>query len=183
MSDSYYNSIRKNLDPLFKEALGTRGVTEQTQMSASRKRIATEEEQPTRESEKRQRITYYQTNFQGFPIEECAYCEELDDWVFCPPYYDSDPECALCKDCFLRPCVKLGKMDEFMVLSAERSHDYNGDSDTIKYKILEGVEDIAKEVFGDEHVLDYGIPSCLIDLFFTHLEDVAFLESFLESST
>ena len=156
--NSYYQDVCKNLDPVFKTTLGKRERKGDTQGGAS--------------LVKKQKNAYYQTNFQGFPIDECEYCEEVEDWVYCPPRYNGDPECALCKDCFLRPCIKWGKMEEFMLLSMERRHDYEGDRETIKHKILEGVEIIAKEVFGSNHIDSYGIPSCLIDLLISHLDDV-----------
>ena len=125
------------------------------------------------------KLTYYQTNKQGFPIDECEYCSEVEDWVYTPPNYGSSfaspstlSTLPLCRLCLLRPCVKAVKFDSFSILSMEVMHDYEGDKAKIREKMIEGLEDIGKEIFGVEYIESHGIPPCLVDMMLSYFEGV-----------
>ena len=59
-------------------------------------------------------------NFQGFPLSECRYVEDLHEYVYCPPKYGRKTvmmpqgEWTVCPHCLLNPCMKVEKWDDIM---------------------------------------------------------------------
>jgi hypothetical protein len=69
----------------------------------------------------KQRVMKGEKIFQGFPLTECIYEEEINKYVFKPRKYpangtssNSIQQHSLCHKCFLRPCFVKGKWDDLM---------------------------------------------------------------------
>lgn len=118
-------------------------------------------------------------NFQGFPLSQCQYEEEVDEYVYCPPCYPSSveeeetfvggrkkkkkkkQERRLCKECFLRPCIVKGKWNDIMGFCEDIMVFENDDSDGMYFKMINHVQSILVEVFGSRYARNHGVPACV----------------------
>ena len=124
---------------------------------------------------KKQRVIP-EKNFQGFPMPECKYSEELDKHVYCPPCYGSsmrkeepvDAVWRVCPDCYLSPCVTVEKWDEITDLCAEiMLPDGDADPENLEeqlFKMLDQLDDILVEIFGPRYMRRRPVPECAATL-------------------
>lgn len=106
-------------------------------------------------------------NFQGFPLAQCRYEEEIGDFVYCPPCYSKkkDEGEKLCHECLLRPCIVRGKWNEIMDFCEEVMIFENDDSEAMYFKMLNHAESILVEIFGADYVTkQQRAPGCLYEL-------------------
>jgi hypothetical protein len=111
-------------------------------------------------------------NFQGFPLSECCYEEEIGDFVYCPPCYNNNKkrkeggaEERLCHECLLRPCIVRGKWNHIMDFCEEVMVFENDDSEAMYFKMMNHAESILVEIFGAEYVTKQErAPGCLYEL-------------------
>lgn len=72
---------------------------------------------------------FQKRNFQKYPIEKCIYETNLRDHVYEPPKYGKEfrtvefIDAVCCGDCFLRPCITVGKRKAFLECMADVSED------------------------------------------------------------
>lgn len=108
-----------------------------------------------------------ETNFQGFPLSECIYEEEVDDYVFKPSDYPpkgSKKEHGFCHKCFLRPCIVRGKWDDIMGFCEDIMVFENNDSEGMYSKLMNHADSLMVEVFGAKYVASGRSPSCVYEM-------------------
>jgi hypothetical protein len=94
-------------------------------------------------------------NFQGFPLSECCYEEEIGDFVYCPPCYNNNKKRKeggakerLCHECLLHPCIVRGKWNHIMDFCKEVMIFENYDSEAVYFKMMNHAESVLVETFG-----------------------------------
>jgi hypothetical protein len=116
-----------------------------------------------------------QRNFQGFPVTECVYEEEVNKMVYKPPGYPSwddtiegpgirmkkVTEHKLCPECFLRPCLVKGKWNDIMGFCEDIMVFENDDNDWMYYKMMNHTEAIIVEIFGARYARNNPSPACV----------------------
>jgi hypothetical protein len=108
-------------------------------------------------------------NFQGFPMSECVYEEELDKYVFKPAGYppageNPTKQHALCHKCLLRPCLVKGKWDDIMGFCEDIMVFENDDSEGMYSKLTNHAESIMVEIFGAKYAAHTAAPGCVYEL-------------------
>ena len=109
-------------------------------------------------------------NFQGFPLSQCCYEEEIGDYIYCPPCYNKKnnkghtKEEELCRECLLRPCVVRGKWNDIMEFCENVMIFENDDCDSMYSKMLNHAESILVDIFGADYVNSRRAPVCLYEL-------------------
>ena len=117
-------------------------------------------------------------NFQGFPVTECVYEEEVNKLVYKPPGYPSwddtidgpgirmkkVTEHKLCPECFLRPCLVKGKWDDIMGFCEDIMVFENDDSEGMYSKLTNHAESIMVEIFGAKYAAHTVAPGCVYEL-------------------
>lgn len=116
-------------------------------------------------------------NFQGFPLNECRYEEEIDKCVYCPPGYPGEKQAEtflrgekltdqkLCHDCLLRPCIAKGRRNDIIGFCEEiMVFESDDTSDSMWAKMIEHAETIVAGVFGSRHVRNHAPPSCVHEM-------------------
>jgi hypothetical protein len=74
---------------------------------------------------------FLRRNFQKYPIEKCIYETNLQNHVYEPPKYGREfrtvefADAVCCPNCFLRPCIAIGKRRDFLESMADVSEDPN----------------------------------------------------------
>ena len=101
-------------------------------------------------------------NFQGFPLEECKFEEEIKEHVYCPPCWTEirDPEYNLCTECYLRPCLTVKKWDDIMMFCGDVMVFEDHAVDGMYFKTLDHVESLMVEIFGSRYARKTGTPLC-----------------------
>lgn len=109
-------------------------------------------------------------NFQGFPLTECVFEEELDQFLFRPPWYgnkensDGSPH-QLCRHCLLRPCIVFEKWDQIIEFCEEAVVCGNvDDSEGMYSKLLNHAQSTVASIFGPRYVRNNPDPNCLLDV-------------------
>lgn len=124
-------------------------------------------------------------NFQGFPLSQCVYEEEVMDMVYRPTGYprrterkkDSSTECTkLCHECLLRPCVVRGKWNEIMGFCEDTMVFENDDSESMYFKMMNHAESIMVEVFGARYCRNNPTPACIQGVVGNYFETKAQME-------
>lgn len=112
-----------------------------------------------------------ETNFQGFPLCECRWEEEVEQFVYRPAaYYKKDnsdemgKEGDLCRECLLRPCVVKGRWDDIMSFCEDTMIFEDDDSDAMYFKMINHAECILVDIFGARHVRNHPTPPCIFDV-------------------
>lgn len=113
-------------------------------------------------------------NFQGFPLSDCIWEEEVGQFVFRPASYynkischnnggdpSGDEEGALCRECLLRPCLVKGRWDDIMSFCEDTMIFEDDDSDAMYFKMMNHADSILVEVFGARHVRNHPTPLCV----------------------
>lgn len=109
-------------------------------------------------------------NFQGFPLTECIYEEEIDKYVYKPTDYPSagttnpKQQHSLCNKCFLRPCFVKGKWDDLMGFCEDIMVFENDDSESMYFKMLNHAEAIQVELFGVRYARNNLLPECVNEI-------------------
>ena len=111
-------------------------------------------------------------NFQGYPITECRYEEEVEKHVYRPSKYykqlatkgKKGEEAPLCTQCFLRPCIVKGRWNEIMNFCEDVMVFENDDSDEMYFKMMNHAESIVLDVFGPRYWRNHPNPTCINEL-------------------
>lgn len=116
-------------------------------------------------------------NFQGFPLTECRYEEEVGKMVYCPPRYgveqeedegtkdNKNKEEDLCHHCLLRPCIVKAKWNDIMGFCEDTIIFENDDTNTMYFKVLNFVETIILvDVFGGRFARNNPVPCCVNEM-------------------
>jgi hypothetical protein len=108
-------------------------------------------------------------NFQGFPLSQCRYKEEIGQYIYCPPCYTQknkkgSVEQDLCRECLLRPCIVRGKWNDIMNFCEDIMIFENDDSDSMYFKMLNHAESLLVEIFGARYATTRRPPGCLFEL-------------------
>ena len=121
-------------------------------------------------------------NFQGFPLTQCRYEEEIGKFVYCPPCYRSgemmvEEKQGLCHDCLLRPCIAKYKREE-IISFCEYTMVFENDDCHLNHcsKILEHAESIIVEVFGERFARNNVLPRCIYEVVCRYHDVVAGVE-------
>jgi len=115
-------------------------------------------------------------NFQGFPVTDCRYEEEIDKVVYCPPFSpwkkeeeeesstkkNKEPE--LCRECLLRPCMVKARWNDIMDFCEDTMVFANDDSDAMYDKMINYAVSIQVEVFGARYTRQNPLPACVHDI-------------------
>ena len=122
-------------------------------------------------------------NFQGFPLAECCYEDEIGDFVYCPPCYNNNKkrkeggaEERLCHECLLRPCIVRGKWNHIMDFCEEVMVFENDDSEAMYFKMMNHAESIMVEVFGARYCRNNPTPACIQGVVSNYFETKAQME-------
>jgi hypothetical protein len=108
-------------------------------------------------------------NFQGFPLAECVYEEEIDETVYSPPDWGfteedgSRSDWDFCQKCLLRPCLVKEKFMEIFEFAEnlELFAPGGNDNEAIVCKTFDHVEALLVGVFGVRYVRRRGLPLCV----------------------
>lgn len=114
-------------------------------------------------------------NFQGFPVAQCRYEEEIDKLVFCPPGYpgrnnDKEREPQLCQECLLRPCMVKAKWNDIMGFCEDIMVFENDDSDGMYFKMINHAESIQVDLFGPRYARNNPLPNCVHQIVGNYLD-------------
>lgn len=113
-------------------------------------------------------------NFQGFPLRECRYEEEVDKMVYCPPLRPwkkeestpekKKPQPQLCRECLLRPCMVKARWNDIMDFCEDTMVFANNDGDAMYDKVVNYAVSIQVEVFGARYARLNGLPACVYEI-------------------
>ncbi len=118
------------------------------------------------------KVPRVEKNFQGYPITECRYEEEVEKHVYRPCNYykqlaakgKKQEEAPLCTRCFLRPCIVKGRWNEIMEFCEDVMIFENDDSDEMYFKMMNHAESIVLDVFGPRYYRNHPSPTCINEL-------------------
>ena len=123
--------------------------------------------------------TKTEINFQGFPITDCCYEKEVDEFVYRPPLrpWSCGNECIpngskehkLCHNCCLRPCIAKVKRNDLMAHCEHVMVFENDDVEAMQSKMFDHADSLLADVFGAPHVRNFPVPACLHELVDRHL--------------
>jgi hypothetical protein len=121
----------------------------------------------------KRKVGHTEKNFQGFPMEECVFADDLGRFIWHPPVYGNtaplkqDPlrysmfARVTCKWCYLPPCICEEKNDEiWKFLDAIRETGLDDKADLVSIAESEAAS-LMVEVFGARYVRNNGIPPCI----------------------
>ena len=120
-------------------------------------------------------------NFQGFPLSECRYVEDLHEYVYCPPEYGRKTammpqgEWTVCPHCLLNPCMKVEKWDDIMGFCGDQLV-FDDDSDAafemLYHKGWHHIDALHVEIFGAQYFRRREPPACALRLVNEYFDEV-----------
>ena len=120
-------------------------------------------------------------NFQGFPLSECRYVDELGEHVYCPPGYGTravtppDGAWTVCANCLLNPCMIVEKREDIMGFCADQlvfDDDSEAAFEMVYYKGWHHVDALHVEIFGARYCRRREPPACALKVVNEYFDQV-----------